>query len=162
MPNWVYNKLEVAGDEALIAQFKEQASRPVTRDVYDFFKDEIVRVTREEPLSFWNFKRPSDDILEWYCDKGWYEWNLENWDTKWDACDAQLDEQDSKTLCYSFNTAWSIPELALEAMVSAYPNLSFYVHAEEEQGWGSEYAGYNGVLEKTNDWDIPEYPWSEE
>ena len=32
MPNWVYNYLEVSGEEALIADIKRQLNKPFTMD----------------------------------------------------------------------------------------------------------------------------------
>ena len=43
-------------------------------------------------------------------DDRWYDWRLQNWDTKWDAYDVSIDDDDPENLEISFNTAWSPPE----------------------------------------------------
>lgn len=38
----------------------------------------------------------------------WYDWNIKNWGTKWDASSAEL-TQKGKVLIFEFETAWSPP-----------------------------------------------------
>lgn len=94
---------------------------------------------------------------------GWYDWNIRNWGCKWDAGSDELDEDLSQldgnihnTLTYRYETAWSIPEGAMVAMVSQHPELSFDFHCEEEQGWGAEFTGNGGSLVMTREWDVPD------
>ena len=39
----------------------------------------------------------------------WYDWNRENWNTKWGAYSFELNEDDENTLSFNFQTAWNIP-----------------------------------------------------
>lgn len=141
----------------------------------------------ESVLSFWNFVKPTDEELPYYfghktkpedeIPKGlsmdellakklsfsgsdWYDWNVRNWGTKWDAGSAELEEdlddlKETDTLTYRYETAWSIPEPAMRAMVEQHPELSFSFECEEEQGWGANYEGNEGELILTREWDIP-------
>ena len=88
---------------------------------------------------------------------GWYDWNVRNWGTKWDACNAEMtnDDPTSGSLGYRFDTAWSPAEGAFQAMVAQHPELSFEFYNEEEQGWGVEFSGEDGELSVVKEWDIP-------
>lgn len=41
------------------------------------------------------------------CMLGWYDWSIEHWGTKWDACEPYVDTANSAVY---FDTAWSAPE----------------------------------------------------
>ena len=43
-------------------------------------------------------------------DDRWYDWRLQNWDTKWDAYDVVVTDDDPDCTEIEFNTAWSPPE----------------------------------------------------
>lgn len=143
MPNYVYTSLEVSGSKEELAKFKEKASKPYKSD----------GITEAGDLLFWNFVRP--ESIEWW-DKNWYEWNIENWGTKWDACESTLCYEDEYSLSYSFSTAWDLPRPVFEAMAKQHPKLSFHAYCQEEQGWGEELEARDGVLVTTDIWDIPE------
>jgi hypothetical protein len=155
-----------------------------------------VELSDEAVLSFWNFIRPTDEELPYYFghkvkdeDKddpnatkeerlakaltfsgaGSYDWNIRNWDTKWDACNptlgTDLDELTGEygSLHYSFDTAWSVPHSVFLAMVRQHPELNFDFESEEEQGWGVKFTSSDGddegeerSLIETESWDIPE------
>ena len=155
-----------------------------------------IEMSGKSDLSFWNFIRPTDEELPYYFgnkvkeeDKddpdatpeermakaltfsgsGWYDWNVREWGTKWDANDAELDTDLSEldgnlnnSISYRFSTAWSIPEPVFTAMVQQHPTLSFEFSSEEEQGWGAEFCSSDdeedGVrsLILTKEWAIPE------
>jgi hypothetical protein len=146
---------------------------------------------REETdeIMFWNFIRPEDEVLDIYWGRaeepkpegyeemsdtekfawklkfsgnGWYDWNVRNWGTKWDAYDQDGDEEmevyasGAASKSYRFATAWGIPEEVFRAMTEQHPELEFYFYSEEEQGWGAEMEGKEGELTTTKTWDIPE------
>ena len=59
---------------------------------------------------------PEGDLLNWMVprpkaeDENWYNWNIENWGTKWSLSDVYIDncaEEDS--IEFSFSTAWAPP-----------------------------------------------------
>lgn len=153
-----------------------------------------VELSNPQPLSFWNFIAPTDEELPYYfghktkpedeadpnatteermakaltfSGSGWYDWNVRNWGTKWDANDEDgeipdlenLQSQD--TITYRFSTAWSIPEPIFRAMVEQHPELDFDFECEEEQGWGANFTSSDGdedgerSLILTKEWDIP-------
>jgi len=72
-------------------------------------------------------------------DDRWYDWRLQNWDTKWDAYEVSIDDDDPDQLEVSFETAWSPPEAICHAMREQYPDLSVSWFYDEP---GMEIAGY--------------------
>jgi len=82
----------------------------------------------------------------------WYSWNVRNWGTKWDVGvgddneypETELMEEDDTSLAYRFNTAWSPPLPAIEALSAQYPDVEFNLSYEEETGWGGEHLFIDG------------------
>ena len=72
-------------------------------------------------------------------DDRWYDWRLANWDTKWDAYDVSIDDNDPEQLEVSFNTAWSPPEAICSKIREDYPDVSVSWFYDEP---GCEIAGY--------------------
>ena len=172
MPNWVFNTVTVKGDLDELQRFAEQASKKYTRKYHEVKPDGIDWVDGElsQPLSFWNFVRPDESILDEYWGNmrqdlslaeqlqnktnHWYDWNIRNWGCKWDAGDVSFEDFGGE-LRYDFETPWGFPLEAIEAMVAQYPTLEFSVRFLEEQGWGGEAMGRNGKLNMVKQWDIP-------
>ncbi len=72
-------------------------------------------------------------------DDRWYDWRLQNWDTKWDAYDVVVTDDDPDQLEVEFNTAWSPPEAVCSALREQYPDLAVSWFYDEP---GCEIAGY--------------------
>ena len=72
-------------------------------------------------------------------DDRWYDWRLANWDTKWDAYDVSIDDDDPENLEVSFNTAWAPPEAICNRIREDYPDVSVSWFYDEP---GCELAGY--------------------
>ena len=88
----------------------------------------------EDPWKRLVFK--STDIT----DQRWYDWRIQNWDTKWDAYDVQVDGGfDDDELTIEFNTAWSPPEAVCHALREQYPEATVSWFYDEP---GCEIAGY--------------------
>lgn len=191
MPNWVYSNITINGKSEDLIAFRDKAGKPQPRG----FKDGVLEYEEgdDKVLSFWSFAQPTDveayfasssgekpeGYAEWDLSKkmehdlkftgnGWYDWNVREWGTKWDACDSDLQDftkDKGPYLYYSFSTAWSIPEPVFRAMCEQHPDLDFKFWSEEEQGWGAEYtsSGVDGAedgeptstLLLVNEWDIP-------
>lgn len=110
-------------------------------------------------LSFWNFKRPDPAMMDEYNDSsvgarnGWYDWNIQNWGTKWDAYNAQGTSVHSGSrtwLQYEFTTANSPPIKVLELMMDAHPDLVFTLKWHDEGGPGGEFQGADGIWHETD------------
>jgi len=72
-------------------------------------------------------------------DDRWYDWRLQNWDTKWDAYDVVVTDDDIEQVEIEFNTAWSPPEAICSAIREQYPDVSVSWFYDEP---GCEIAGY--------------------
>ena len=73
-------------------------------------------------------------------DDRWYDWRIQNWDTKWDAYDVQVDGgYDDDEITVEFNTAWSPPEAICHALREKYPEATVSWFFDEP---GCEIAGY--------------------
>jgi len=173
MPNWVSNSVRVTGNEEDLQRFAEQASKKHTRKYHEWTPDGMDWIDGElnQHLSFWNFVRPDESILDEYWGSErqdlsleerlqhktnhWYDWNIRNWGVKWDASDVCFEDWDGE-LCYDFETPWGFPYEAIKAMVEQYPTLTFSIRFLEEQGWGGEALGMNGEFAYTDEWDIPD------
>ena len=71
--------------------------------------------------------------------KNGYMWCVNNWGTKWDAGDVDIEYNDAEILELEFDTAWSPPEGIMEKLREKYPELSFQCFYDEP---GCESAGY--------------------
>jgi len=183
MPNWVHTTMTVTGNKHSLDEFRLKAAKPYTSrhtgtytdGKYD--ADAISTVINESELLFWNFITPTDldayfgqekkpdnyetmtfdermaESMQFKGDN-WYNWNIRNWGTKWDANEVTLNETNG-SLSYQFSTAWSPAEGAFRAMVEQHLNLQFEFHNVEEQGWGVVFEGKNGELKEVSSWDIP-------
>ena len=143
------------------------------------FKRVVQEQTHDSAFSFWNAIAPTDidtyfggkdpkpanpdatvaEVMseikrEFEEENDWYSWNIRNWGTKWDACNAAVWEEPNE-LRYDFDTAWSIPEAGMIAMSKKYPNLVFDLHCEEETGWGADIIFKAGVADWVKEWDEP-------
>ena len=72
-------------------------------------------------------------------DDRWYDWRIQNWDTKWDCYDVVVTDEDPECTEIEFNTAWSPPEAICTELREQYPDLSFTWFYDEP---GCEIAGY--------------------
>lgn len=73
------------------------------------------------------------DNFQKYGHTTWYEWRIANWDTKWNACDSKLQNDNAIT----FETAWSAPEKVIRKLAEMYPDLMI------EHWWADEDIGNN-------------------
>lgn len=180
MPNWVFNNLTITGKEQDLKKFVEKAKTPHKTYWMDWKTNETKEEIDDRVISFWNFKKPENEqvyfaasdykpegydqlsveekmaISMQFKSDGWYDWNIREWGTKWDASDPYLEDNSEKgEVRYSFSTAWSPAEGAYKAMVEQHPELSFEFHCEEEQGWGVRFVSEDGELIVAEEWDIP-------
>ena len=151
MPNWCYNRVNVYGDSDTVDQVKE---------IYEIFENNNDPFHKIFPIP--DFKNIPNDkgelpILEQHKnDKGeivwetynfpdgtnvdrWYSWCVNNWGTKWDVSELDIEYMDDEQLTLTFSTAWSPPEGVIEKLRDKYPDLSFSCFYDEP---GMEVAGY--------------------
>ena len=90
-------------------------------------------VKKEDPWLTYRFESTDKP------DDRWYDWRLANWDTKWDAYDVVVTDDDPESVEIEFNTAWSPPEAICSAIREQYPDVSVSWFYDEP---GCEIAGY--------------------
>ena len=73
-------------------------------------------------------------------DDRWYDWRVQNWDTKWDCYDVEVVDPDPENLEIEFNTAWNPPEAICEALREKYEDTVAISWFYDEPG--CEIAGY--------------------
>jgi len=134
MPNDCYNKISISGDEQDIAKIKKLLSKGKrdTANVFNFANiikepdwDTIPNEDGELPVvekleSGFSFKKFP---LSGRQDDRWYDWNINNWGTKWNSYDCTLLEEESDYLVYEFYTAWSPPEPVIDALRNKFPEV---------------------------------------
>ena len=106
MPNWCDNSVTLRHDD----KEKIDALEKVLADQQDC---EVFYHLRP---------RPADQ------DENWYDWNINNWGTKWDMTITEFDRQDENTIWISFDTAWSPPIAMYEFLVSEDWQVEGYYH----------------------------------
>ena len=101
MPNWCSNTIEIEGTKEQINAFVSFLDEQNGKEWFTFFK-------------------PTPPELK---EEGWYEWNIENWGTKWN-CDAQdwvkveNPSGDESSVTFWFDSAWSPPTALYEFIES--------------------------------------------
>lgn len=189
MPNWVYNNVLVSGKIKEVDRFKEHMSRPFKYQVKSVI-DNVSGYTEETgQFNFFNVIAPSEDIMDQYAeqparagvptsdpqwwaktldvsetDNSWYNWNIRNWGTKWNAANATVEElaqrrPDKKRLLYTFDTPWDAPIKLYNNMAEQWPNLVFFMRSQEETGWGvrAKYKNGKGVYLDYLDYVMPDF-----
>ena len=122
MPNWCKNEVIVSGEEDVVSEFKNL----MTSNGQDF----------EKGFSFNKIVPQPDNIL--LDSLKVYNWNIENWDTKWDASSVSVYFDEEDYMEFSFLTAWSPPINVINKLKEMFPNLNIYGGYIGE-GW--EFAG---------------------
>lgn len=192
MSNTVYNSMVVTGKTGLVAKFKFDMSAPRPYEVKQGYvsripTDELKLEMVSKIFTFWNVLRPPVERYERYFsvsgwvggkqygeddEYNWHNWNMANWNTKWDAHEIQVvggDElPDGKAYWHiDFRTANTPPTNVFKMLGIAYPELTFEVKSIEEEGWGEEAIYTGGRMLHFREWDIPkthgeaEKVWSE-
>jgi len=86
----------------------------------------------------------------------WYEWNTENWGTKWNSydCSKVKDVHNNGHYCliYQFDTAWSPVRGIIDKMMEDNPNIKLtYTYADEDRGYNTGQIRYeNGMRVNEN------------
>ena len=150
MPNHCHNRVIIYGSGNDTEETREQIAK-----LKEIFEGESI-FTQFIPEPDWSTTpnkngelpiQPSGDNpyhVPWFksidrADDRWYDWRLQNWDTKWDAYEVSIDDDDPDQLEVSFDTAWSPPEAICHAIREKYPDLAVSWFYDEP---GCELVGY--------------------
>ena len=135
MPNWCDNYLRVFGDKEEITRFREKAEAVV---------DGV-----ETALSLNNLHPLPKELegTESTEKNNWYDWQIQNWGTKWDV-EAVLEEEGEDYLNYSFDSAWTPPIAWLKKVSADFPTLRFVLKYDEEgMGFFGRAIAQNGEVD---------------
>ena len=144
MPNICENELSIyaRGDdqEALLKKLTKRLESE--ESVFDFEKivpspdwDNTPNEDGELPSEVEEIRNKSNGLLVMSIkkfpstgksDERWYNWNCDNWGTKWNAFDVEREIcKYGDEVKYTFGTAWAAPREILIALKEQYPELDF-------------------------------------
>ena len=104
---------------------------PLTAEtVQDYSWDKPKGEVGEKPVMVNNEDRPFLNGLRFKStdrqDDRWYNWNCDNWGTKWNSINAEREICEyGDHVKYTFETAWAAPREILIALKEQYPDLQF-------------------------------------
>jgi len=141
MPNWCDNRISITGPNALINKISmtvnaEEGILNVINPIPAELKDSVSGSESAKPD--WQ-KKQSKELIKKYGYDNWYDWCLNNWGTKWDACDVEIDYYDDSQIEMRFNTAWSPPEPICKRLREMFDDIHVSWFYDEP---GMEFAGY--------------------
>ena len=135
MPNWTSNRLRIQTDSnsqtelKKISELKEifESDSPFNKIIPQPDWSKIKNEDGELPVEK-VIKDPSGRVVAHYNefpisgknDERWYNWRLENWGTKWDACSVEITRDDEDYLEICFDTAWSPATPVIEKIRELY------------------------------------------
>jgi hypothetical protein len=123
-----------------VRKVKDMQGNEIEIEVYrDVINDwEIVQAssrgeTPPEPILCNNATTAQQqELRRKYGSSNWYDWNLDNWGTKWDCSDSHYNAEDK---ILQFQTAWACPEKIIAEMKLVFPDLKFNGnYADEDFG----------------------------
>tara|TARA_R100001440_G_scaffold451_1_gene1253 strand:- start:1755 stop:2675 length:921 start_codon:yes stop_codon:yes gene_type:complete len=124
MPNWSRSRIAITLPEL---EFDDpQAMRQIRWERFRDLKNHIIEVdedetgNRIEPFNILH-PRPADK------DDDWYDWNANNWGTKWDLCYGHGEILGDKTIILQGDTAWCPPVELLDYLER---ELGFLIEAQ--------------------------------
>ena len=147
MPNWCYNRVTAYGDEDKLKEIEKIfESKTPFNDIFPMpdWKN-TPNENGELPILKQEFNKDGSLFYETYNfpsgknDDRWYDWRLQNWDTKWEASEIEFECDDSEIITITFDTAWSPPEGVVRKLREKFPDVSFSCFYDEP---GCEIAGY--------------------
>ena len=110
MPNWCWNNLIVMCTKEHVAELQDFVDKSTSiKDTEFSFEGTLPRGDRED----------------------WYNWSLENWGTKWDACEPYINESETQCFSVGFDSAWSPPCNWIQNIMHKYTNLEFELEYDE-------------------------------
>lgn len=128
MPNWCANNLIASGNKAGLNAFREWLGS----DGFKLSKiaplpSELENTTSPVPESQ---KDAAKLLTEKYGASNWYDWQVQNWGTKWDV-DAEVQDCDDAGINITFDSAWAPPCQAIASLAKLFPSLTFTLTYDE-------------------------------
>jgi hypothetical protein len=121
MPNWCNNGITLRhADPAMIERAAKALQEgkflqefiptpaPLLETIAGSYGDEA----KDQQLKLKQFEN-----INQFGAKDWYDWNCNNWGTKWDVSSDNVEIVDANTLTASFDSAWAPPTRAYEQLM---------------------------------------------
>jgi len=139
MPNWCSNRVHISGSKDDVTSFIYLVRGGSEDDIFSF---QAILPCPEELHQHTASQFDTEigkELIEKYGASDWYQWQVNNWGTKWDASGSYLDYCDEESACWYFETAWSPPEGIYNELSRRFPDLSISWFFDEP---GMQIAGY--------------------
>lgn len=139
MPNWCDNTLTMIGNNSDIEKIYDLVFTELDGELngvhFDFRK--IVPPPdhpdyKQEPIG--------PDSPEWNSEFNWYNWNISNWGTKWNANDTLITGKERNFLRVFFLTAWAPPVPVIRTLSKLFPDVKI------KHQWRDDMGGDNGTI----------------
>ena len=104
--------------------------------------------TEEESEALWQRGSRYVYLADTYGSRDWYDWCIENWGTKWNACDCMWTADGG----IEFNTAWAPPSPVIQKIFDDNPDcrIEFYWTNEDWDGYHHYIRYKNGRVSRLN------------
>lgn len=165
MPNWVFNNLDVIGNERDVLDFVIKVGEGSILDTLLPLPDEATKII-ELPNggTMGVFSSPRDGGIDGY------QLAVDTWGCKWPDSDTSITRADPGWVQYSFETPWSPPIQGFSTVSTMFPTLTFLLSGREEQpAWCGYIVFRNGTIPfsgevscdcpipEPEDWDDPDF-----
>lgn len=128
MPNHITNLVSFSGDEEQIKDILDSVN---TVDS-DFDFNGIVRMPDALVDTVAPSRENNKKLIDKYGADNWYDWSVNNWGTKWNAYDVDVDREYNHV---EFNTAWATPFAFFLKVSKKYKGVKITVkYADEDYG----------------------------
>lgn len=131
MPNHITNKVKIFAEEKQIRKIL----KAIQNDEYGIGSIDFDKIIPMPDNIFRGNLGQKESKL--YGKDNWYDWSVENWDTKWNAYGHDNFTRYDGGNEIQFLTAWSRPEQVIKKLSQMFPKIQFH-HA-----WADEDIGYN-------------------
>jgi hypothetical protein len=130
MPNWCNNGITIRhadpamidrvikGKDGLLMEFLPTPQALLDTTAGSFGDNEKQR----------ELEQLQEDNLRKYGFKDWYDWNCNNWGTKWDFALESIERTDANTVVASFDSAWAPPTGAYEKLMALGFEITAYYY----------------------------------
>lgn len=153
MPNWCYNRMTIdtttEGGKKLAKAFEPKYLDDESKGLQWLYAkpfQDLLPCPEELNITATLGNGIDDDLKKKYdANKAkygyanWYDWQVGNWGTKWDARVEDFDDSDPDQTYVYFETAWSPPVEFMKWFVSKHPNTYFRNEYDEE---GMHFEGF--------------------
>jgi hypothetical protein len=124
MPNWCECDLYITGEPEEIDRCLESIKDEETAISFQRILPRPAALDISSPAHTEDEQKQAEENMNLYGVPDWYQWNLNNWGTKWDTHEAYAEKVERGVAIY-FKTPWAPPIPVIRVLSSIWPNLVF-------------------------------------